>query len=105
MLPADGKRVFVHMTFYNPEQSALVDVHVLRDGKRVYSTELDVGQSPSWRTWVHLTARKSMIGQYEVRVFDAAHEYEMARQSFTIESQASFAKRQAAKALAQVTQP
>ena len=104
-VPADGKRVYVHMTFYNPEQDAQVDVHVLRNGKPFYSTTVNVGESQSWRTWIYLSASQSMIGDYEVRVFDAAHEYEMARETFTIESQTSYARRQAARALAQVTPP
>jgi hypothetical protein len=86
LVEADGGRVYVHMTFYNAGPPTTVDVQITRGDQIIFTTALEVGQSPRWRTWVYLKASEAMTGEYQVRVKDTVFDYELAEASFTIAS-------------------
>ncbi|MCK5805649.1 MAG: DUF2914 domain-containing protein [Lentisphaeria bacterium] len=81
---ADGQRVYAFLRIMNKGATQRVRV-VWHCGGRVYHrSSLVVKRGPAWRTWAFISARRSMVGAWEVTVEDASGKT-VARKAFVIE--------------------
>jgi hypothetical protein len=73
-IATDSARVYAHAQLSNPGEPQSVTMVWERDGKVRHRFSLDVGRSPSWRTWSYLAAVPRNRGVWTVSVRDASDE-------------------------------
>ncbi len=81
---ADGQRVYAFLRIMNKGATQRVRVVWHRGGRVYHRSSLVVKRGPAWRTWAFISARRSMVGAWEVTVEDASGKI-MARKAFVIE--------------------
>lgn len=90
---ADGRRVYVHMTFAHTGDAQPVRVLIKRNGKPYYVTTVKVGKSKAWHTWVYFKAHASNVGSYQVEVLDTVYQAELGKQAFEVVRATAVAKK------------
>ena len=69
-----GEVAWAWVAVANQGPPASLTMHWFRDDQLRSRLELEIGQSPRWRTWSRRTLRKSDLGSWRVEVRDAEGE-------------------------------